>query len=80
MTYSGITIYLFQPIKDDSSVKYVFVLGVPRLASKALVDLYCNQIATYNKMCLFDKEEEEHQNDVCIFNNCTYKNFLTNDL
>ena len=80
MTYNGVTNYLFQPIKDDSSVKDVFVLGVPRLASEALVNLYYNQIATCNKMHLFDKEEEENQNDVHIFNNCTYKNFLTNDL
>ena len=80
MTYNGVTNYLFQPIKDDSSVKDVFVLGVPRLASEVLVDLYYNQMATYNEMRLFDKEEEEKQNDVRIFNNYTYQNFSTNDL
>ena len=48
-------------------MKDIFVLGMPTLAMEQLSDLFYNQIATYNEIREFDKEEEGTKNEVCTF-------------
>ena len=64
-----------QPIRNDTSVKDVFVLTKPTLATGKPSLLFDNQIATFNEVRAYDKNKELEQDDVSLH---AYDNTISN--
>ena len=64
-----------QPIHNDMSVKDVFVLTKPTLATGKLSQFFDNQIATFNEVRAYDKNKELEQDNIGL---CMYDNTISN--